>query len=71
MESHTNMSNLTEAVTRKWQKLPPTPSVPVDQLKAQFQGFRDLDEDKNHKSWIYIVGAGSGSGLMLCNIKRI
>ena len=32
--NHFNISNLTVAVTRKLQKLPPTLSVPVDQLKA-------------------------------------
>ena len=63
--NHFNISKLTVAVTRKLQNLPPTPSVPVDQLKAQIQGFKDLDEDKNDKSWIYIVGGGSGSGLIL------
>ena len=63
--NHFNISSLTVAVTRKLQKLPPTPSVPVDQLKAQIQGFKDLDEDTNDKSWIYIVGGGSGSGLIL------
>ena len=49
------------------EKLPPAPSVPVDQLKAQIQGLKDLDEDKNDTSWIYIVGGGwgSGSGLIL------
>ena len=47
------------------QKLPPNPSVPVDQLKAQIQGFKYLDENKNDDSWIYIVGGGSGSGLIL------
>ena len=63
---HFNISNITVAVTRTLQKLSPTPSVPVDQLKAQIQGFKDLDEDKNDKSWIYIVGGGSGgSGLIL------
>ena len=45
--------------------LPPAPSVPVDQLKAQIQGFKDLDENTNDESWIYIVGGGSGSGLIL------
>ena len=63
--NHFNISNLTIAVPRKLPKLPPTPSVPVDQLKAHIQGFKDLDEDKNDKSWIYIVGGGSGSGLIL------
>ena len=47
------------------QKLPPAPSVPVDQLKAQIQGFKDLDDNKNDASWIYIVGGGSWSGLIL------
>ena len=63
--NHFNIYNLTVAVTRKLQKLPPTPSVPVDQLKAQIQGFKDLDENRNDESWIYIVGGGSGSGLIL------
>ena len=58
--NHFNISNLTVAVTRKLQKLPPTPSVPVDQLKAQIQGFKDLDDNKNDESCIYIAGGGSG-----------
>ena len=48
------------AITRKLEKLPPAPSVPVDQLKTQIQGFKDLDEDNNDKSWIYIVGGVIG-----------
>ena len=63
--NHFNISNLTVAVIRKLQMLPPAPSVPVDQLKAQIQGFKDLDDNKNDESWIYIVGGGSGSGLIL------
>ena len=63
--NHFNISNLTVTVTRKLKKLPPTQKVPVDQLNAQIQGFKGLDEDKNDKSWIYIVGGGSGSGLIL------
>ena len=62
---HFNIYNLTVAVTRKLEKLPPTPSVPVDQLKALIQGFKDLNEDKNDKSWIHIIGGGSGSGIIL------
>ena len=53
--NHFNISNLTVAVTRRLKKLSPTPSVPIDQLKVQIQGFKDLDKDKNDKSWIYIV----------------
>ena len=63
--NHFNISNFTVAVTRKLHKVPPIPLVPVDQLKAQIQGFKDLNEDKDDKSWIYIVGGGSGSGLIL------
>ena len=63
--NHFNISNLTVALTRKLQQLPPTPSVQVDQLKTQIQGFKDLNENKNDESWIYIVGGGSGSGLIL------
>ena len=63
--NHFNISNLTIAVTRKLQKLPPAPSVPVDQLKALIQGFKDLDDNKNDESWINIVRGGSGSGLIL------
>ena len=63
--NHFNISTLTVAVTRKLQKLSPTPSDPCDQLKAQIQGFKDFNEEKNDKSWIYIVGGGSGSGLIL------
>ena len=63
--NHFNISNLTVAVTRKLQKLAPTPSVPFDQLKTQIQGFKDLDKNKNDESWLYIVGGGSGSGLIL------
>ena len=63
--NHFNISNLTVSVTRKLKILPPAPSVPVDQLKAQIQGFKDLNKDKNDKSWIYIVGGRSGSSLIL------
>ena len=63
--NHFNIPNFTVAVTRKLQKLLPTPSVPVDQLKVQTQGFKELDEDKNDKSWMYIVGDGLGFGLIL------
>ena len=63
--NHFNISNFTVAITRKLQKLPSTQSVPVDHMKTQIQEFKDLDEDKNDKSWIYIVGGGSGTGLIL------
>ena len=35
-----NISNATVAVTRKLQKLPPTSSVPVNLLKAQFKDLK-------------------------------
>ena len=66
--NHFNIFNLTVAVTKKLQKLPPSSLVPIEQLKAQIQGFEDLDEDKNYKSWIYIVRGGSGSSLILITV---
>ena len=53
--NHFSITNLNVAVTRELQKLPLTPSVPVDQPKAKIQGFKDLDEDKNDKSWTYVT----------------
>ena len=42
----------------------PTPTIPIDQLRAQIASFRHINTDTG-KSWIYIVGGGSGSGLIL------
>ena len=42
----------------------PAPAIPIDQLRAQIASFRHINTDTD-KSWIYIVGGGSGSGLIL------
>ena len=45
-------------------ELAPTPTIPIDQLRAQIASFRHINVD-NKQSWIYIVGGGSGSGFLL------
>ena len=58
------MSNISPIESEKLKKLAPAPTIPIDQLRAQIASFRHINNDKN-KSWIYIVGGGSGSGLIL------
>ena len=59
-----NLSNISPIESEKLKKLAPAPTIPIDQLRAQIASFRHINTDKN-KSWIYIVGDGSGSGLIL------
>ena len=42
----------------------PAPAIPINQLRTQTASFRHIDIDKT-TSWIYYVGAGSGSGSIL------
>ena len=58
------MSNVSPIESEKLKKLAPAPTIPIDQLRAQIASFRHINTDKD-KSWIYIVGGGSGSGLIL------
>ena len=65
-----NLSNVSPIESEKLKKLTPAPTIPIDQLRAQIASFRHqpffrlINTDKG-KSWIYIVGGGSGSGLIL------
>ena len=59
-----NLSNVSPIDAEKLKKLAPAPTIPIDQLRAQIASFRHINTDKD-KSWIYIVGGGSGSGLIL------
>ena len=56
------MSNISPVESEKLKKLAPAPTIPIDQLRAQIASFRHINTDTD-KSWIYIVGGGSGSGL--------
>ena len=58
-----NLSNITPIDAENLKKLTPAPTIPVDQLRAKIASFRHIQVDQN-KSWIYIVGGGSGSGLI-------
>ena len=50
--------------SEKLKKLAPAPTIHIDQLRAQIASFRHINTHTD-KSWIYIVGGGSGSGLIL------
>ena len=45
-------------------KLTPAPAIPIDQLKTHIASFSQIETNKS-TSWIYYVGGGSGSGLIL------
>ena len=59
-----NLSDITPIDAENLKKLTPAPTTTVDQLRAKIASFRHIQVDKN-KSWIYIVGGDSGSGLIL------
>ena len=59
-----NVSNITPVKIENLRKLPPAPSIPVAQLKAQITRVRQINPDKQ-TSWMYITGGGSGTGLLL------
>ena len=59
-----NLSNVSPNESEKLKKLAPATTIPIDQLRAQIASFRHINTDKG-KSWIYIVGGGSGSDLIL------
>ena len=48
----------------KLKKLAPVPTIPIDQLRARIASFRHINTHTD-KSWIYVVGGGSGSGIIL------
>ena len=45
----------------------PAPSIPIDQLRAQTVNFRMITSDPD-RPWIYYIGGGSGSGLVLLTV---
>ena len=59
-----DLSNVSPLESEKLKKFAPAPTIPIDQLRVQTASFRYINTDKN-KSWIYIVGGGSRSGLIL------
>ena len=55
---------MTQPEVENLKKLEPAPAIPIDQLRAQIANFRHINSDKS-RPWIYYVGSGSGSGLIL------
>ena len=45
-------------------KLTPAPNIPIDQLRPQIANISHITSDTDGP-WIYYLGAGSGSGLVL------
>ena len=60
------MSNISPIESGKLKKLDPSPTIPIDQLRANIASFRHINTDKN-PSWI-IVGSGTGSGFLLLRV---
>ena len=58
-----NLSNISPIESEKLKKLDPSPTIPIDQLRAKIASFRHINTDKN-PSWI-IVGSGTGTGFLL------
>ena len=59
-----NLPNITPVEVENLRKVEPTPAIPIGQLRAQNASFRQVEPNKS-KPWIYYVGGGSGSGLIL------
>ena len=62
--AHFNLSNVTQPELENLKILEPAPAIPIDQLRAQIANFRYINSDKS-RPWIYYIGVGSGSGLIL------
>ena len=62
--THFNLSNVTKPKIQNLKKFVAAPSIPIDQLRAQISNFRHITSDTD-QPWIYYVGGGSGSGLVL------
>ena len=59
-----NLSKIEPIDIENLKKLPPAPTIPIDQLRTQITSFRQIETNKS-ASQIYYVGGGSGSGSIL------
>ena len=46
-------------------KLDSAPSVPVNEIRAKIESLKMFNLDSKGKSWFYILGGGTGSGVLL------
>ena len=58
---------MTKPKIENLKKLAPAPNAPIDQLRAHIASFRNFNPDTD-RPWIYYVGGGSGSGLVLLTV---
>ena len=65
--THFDLSNVTKPEIKNLRKLAPAPNIPIDQLITQITSFGHITSDTD-KPWIYYVGGGSGSGLVLLTV---
>ena len=61
---HFDLSNMTKPKVKNLRKLVQAPNIPIDQLRAQIANFKHITSHTD-RPWIYYVGGGSGSGLIL------
>ena len=62
--AHFDLSNVTKPEIENLKKLAPAPNIPSDQLIVEIANFRHINPDTD-RPWIYYIGGGSGSGLVL------
>ena len=62
--THLDLSNVTKPEIENLKKLAPAPNIPIDHLRPQITNFRNINPDTD-RPWIYYVGGGLGSGLVL------
>ena len=55
---------MTRPKVKDLRRLVPTPNIPIYQLRAQITNFRHITSHTD-RPWVYYVGGGSGSGLVL------
>ena len=60
-----NVSSLSTSQKSNLKKLHSIPSVPVNELRAKIESLKMLDSNSKGKSWFYILGGGTGSGVLL------
>ena len=65
--THFDLFNVTKPEITNLKKLVPVPNIPINQLRAQIANFRHINLNTD-RPWIYYVGGGSGSGLVLLNV---
>ena len=59
------IQNLSSHQEVNLKKLSPVPEIPINDLKSKIAQLKSIPESKGYQSWLYAVGGGIGSGLLL------